>query len=170
MIAPNGFVAPDGVTWRPDAEPYLLWLGRYDPQHKGLDLLIEALSLVPSPERIPVRLHGVDWHGKRSAVSALVRDRGLDGSVAVEGPIYGDEVGAHGRCPWIPLSLAMGRLSVVEAASIGVPTLVTSFPVGSFLASRGAAIRRSPHRMRSRAASGRCSSPDRPRSVPELSR
>ena len=35
MIAPNGFVAPDGVTWRPDAEPYLLWLGRYDPQHKA---------------------------------------------------------------------------------------------------------------------------------------
>ena len=35
VIAPNGFVAPDGVTWRPDAEPYLLWLGRYDPQHKA---------------------------------------------------------------------------------------------------------------------------------------
>ena len=143
------------------------------PPAQGLDLLIEALSLVPSPERIPVRLHGVDWHGKRSAVSALVRDRGLDGSVAVEGPIYGDEkwglmAGARGFL--YPSRWDASPIAVVEAASIGVPTLVTSFPVGSFLASRGAAIRRSPHRMRSRAASGRCSSPDRPRSVPELSR
>ena len=77
----------------------------------GLDLPIEALSLVPSPERIPVRLHGVDWHGKRSAVSALVRDRGLDGSVAVEGPIYGDEKWGLMAGARIPLSLAMGRLS-----------------------------------------------------------
>ena len=108
---------------------------------------------MPSPERIPVRLHGVDWHGKRSAVSALVRDRGLDGSVAVEGPIYGDEkwglmAGARGFL--YPSRWDASPIAVVEAASIGVPTLVTSFPVGSFLASRGAAIKRSPHRMRSR--------------------
>ena len=147
VIAPNGFVAPHGVTWRPGEDPYLLWLGRYDPQHKGLDLLIEALSLVPPPERIPVRLHGVDWHGKRSVVSALVRDRGLDGSVTVEGPIYGDEkwelmAGARGFL--YPSRWDASPIAVVEAASIGVPTLVTPFPVGSFLASRGAAIQAEP--------------------------
>ena len=147
VIAPNGFVAPPGVTWRPSEEPYLLWLGRYDPQHKGLDLLLEALSLVPASERIPVHLHGVDWHGKRSVVSAIARERGLQRSVTVEGPIYGDEkwqlmAGARGFL--YPSRWDASPIAVVEAASIGVPTLVTPFPVGSFLASRDAAIEAAP--------------------------
>lgn len=143
VIAPNGFVAPDGVSWQPHGDPYLLWLGRYDPEHKGLDLLIDAVARVPEGQRVPVRLHGVDWHGKRSEVARMVRERGLEGSVRVEGPVYDDakwELMAGARGFLYPSRWDASPIAVVEAASIGVPTLVTPFPVGAFLASRGAAI------------------------------
>ena len=143
VIAPNGFVAPNGVRWQPAANAYLLWLGRYDPEHKGLDLLLDAVARVPEGERVPVRLHGVDWHGMRSAVARLVRERALEAWVRVEGPVYGDEkwelmAGARGFL--YPSRWDASPIAVVEAASIGVPTLVTPFPVGAFLASRGGAI------------------------------
>ena len=143
VIAPNGFVAPNGVRWQPAEDAYLLWLGRYDPEHKGLDLLLDAVARVPEGERVPVRLHGVDWHEMRAAVARMVRERALEASVRVEGPVYGDEkwelmAGARGFL--YPSRWDASPIAVVEAASIGVPTLVTPFPVGAFLASRGAAI------------------------------
>jgi len=143
VIAPNGFIAPKGVRWQPAEDAYLLWLGRYDPEHKGLDLLLDAVARVPEAERIPVHLHGVDWHGMRSVVARMARERGLEASVRVEGPVYGDakwEVMAGARGFLYPSRWDASPIAVVEAASIGVPTLVTPFPVGAFLASRGGAI------------------------------
>jgi glycosyltransferase involved in cell wall biosynthesis len=147
VVAPNGYQAPEGVRWEPDPDGFLLWLGRFDPEHKGLDLLLRGLRLLTRGERPRVRLVGVDWRGRKAAVSGIVQDLGLGKDVSVEPPLHGD-------AKWAALARARGFMypsrweafgvAVAEAVSIGVPTLVTPFPLGRFLAARGGAISRAP--------------------------
>jgi glycosyltransferase involved in cell wall biosynthesis len=122
---------------------YHLWLGRYDVETKGLDLLLEALALLPASERPRLRLHGHDHrHGRREA-AALVDALGLGEWVSVAGPVRGGDkdrllaradafvhTSRFDSCPTV----------VAEAALAGVPTLVTPFPLGRLLAAGGGAV------------------------------
>ena len=54
--------------WDGGSGGYVLWLGRFDPEHKGLDLLLQALALLPSRERPTLRIHGPDWRGRKQKV------------------------------------------------------------------------------------------------------
>jgi len=147
VVAPNGVEAPAGVTWDGGSGGYVLWLGRFDPEHKGLDLLLHALASLPVGERPHLRLHGPDFYdgtgGGKKAIRVLARDLGLAERVTIGDPV-------HGRDKWDLLSRAAGFVypsrweafgnSVAEAVSIGVPTLVTPYPLGRALASRGGAV------------------------------
>ncbi|MGH9890418.1 MAG: glycosyltransferase [bacterium] len=147
VVAPNGVPKLPPATWDGGSGGYLLWLGRYEVQTKGLDLLLQALALTPPPERPPLRLHGPDWRGGKSMVAKLVRDLGLDRWVTVGDPIYGD-------AKWKVIASAAGYvhpsrrdacpLSVTEAVSAGVPALVGDYPLGRFLASREGAVSAEP--------------------------
>jgi glycosyltransferase involved in cell wall biosynthesis len=142
VVAPNG-VDPPGVTWDGGSGGYLLWLGRFDPEHKGLDLLLKAVKLIPRAERIPLRIQGPDWRDRKREVRRMVRDLELDDTVTVGEPLYGD-------LKWEALRRALGFVypsrweafgnSPAEAISIGLPTLVTPYPLGRGLADRGGAI------------------------------
>jgi glycosyltransferase involved in cell wall biosynthesis len=143
VVAPNGFSAPAGIAWQPEPEPYIAWLGRYDPEHKGLDLLLRAMHSIEPQARPRVELHGVDWNGKRADVTRLVVELGLSDDVAVLDPIYGDDKWAflaRAQAFVYPSRWDASPISVVEALSIGLPSLLTSFPLGSFAGSRNAAI------------------------------
>jgi glycosyltransferase involved in cell wall biosynthesis len=143
LIAPNGIEPPADVRWDGGTGGYLLWLGRFDPQHKGIDLLVSALGLVPPGSRPRLRLVGPDWRDGRGKVESLVRELGLEAWVTIEPPLHGDE-------KWAALASAAGFVypsrwegfgnSVAEAASIGVPTLVTPYPLGLLLHRRGGAV------------------------------
>ena len=143
IVAPNGISLPAGQTWDGGSGGYLLWLGRFDPVHKGLDLLLRAMALIPLAERPVVRLHGPDWRKQKQRVLALVDELGLRQRVLVGKPVYGDE-------KWRLMSAAAGcvypsrwdacPVAVSEAAALGIPTLVTRYPLANFLASRGGAI------------------------------
>jgi len=86
---------------------------------------------------------GPDWRDGRARINALVRDLGLEAWVSVEPPLYGDE-------KWAALRSATGFVypsrwegfgnSVAEAASLGVPLLVTPYPFGRLLHRRGGAV------------------------------
>jgi glycosyltransferase involved in cell wall biosynthesis len=143
LVAPNGVEAPDGVAWDGGTGGYVLWLGRFDPEHKGLDLLLRAIHLLPADERPPVRLHGPDWRGRKTQVRELVASLGLEKVVTVGEPAYGSE-------KWRLLARAKGFVypsrwegfgnSVAEAVAIGVPTLVTPYPLGRHLADQQGAF------------------------------
>ncbi|MDQ1511019.1 MAG: hypothetical protein QOG50_2863 [Actinomycetota bacterium] len=143
LVAPNGVEPPPGMQWDGGTGGYLLWLGRFDPQHKGLDLLVRALATVPRETRPTLRLVGPDWRDGRERMVALVRDLHLEEWVSVEPPLYGDE-------KWSALRSASGFVypsrwegfgnSVAEAASLGVPLLVTPYPFGRLLHRRGGAV------------------------------
>jgi glycosyltransferase involved in cell wall biosynthesis len=143
LVAPNGVEPPPGMQWDGGTGGYLLWLGRFDPQHKGLDVLVRALATVPRETRPTLRLVGPDWRDGRERITALVGELHLEEWVSVEPALYGDE-------KWSALRSATGFVypsrwegfgnSVAEAASLGVPLLVTPYPFGRLLHRRGGAV------------------------------
>jgi glycosyltransferase involved in cell wall biosynthesis len=144
IVAPNGVEAPPDIEWDGGSGGYVLWMGRFDPEHKGIDLLVRAVAALPAEERPQIRLHGPDSRsGGKMEMSELVRELRLEPWVSVRDAVYGRE-------KWETLARAVGFAypsrwegfgnSVAEAASIGVPTIVTPYYLGRFLAERDAAI------------------------------
>ena len=141
VIAPNGVDAVDHVAWQGGGD--LVWLGRFDPEHKGLDLLLEAMSLLDPADRPRLRLHGPDWRGQKVRVAQLVTERGLEPWVEVAPAVYGKEkwdVLSHARAFVYPSRWEGFGIALAEAASIGCPALVTPYPFGRFLAERDGAF------------------------------
>jgi glycosyltransferase involved in cell wall biosynthesis len=144
VVAPNGVRVPDEVVWDGGSGGYVLWYGRFDPEHKGIDLLVRALALLPEGERPQLRLHGPDARARgKERVRGLVRDLELEGWVTIGEPVRGAE-------KWDLLARARGFAypsrweafgnAVAEAAAAGVPTLTTPYPLGRYLGDRGAAL------------------------------
>lgn len=144
VVAPNGVDAPDDIRWAPSSDgDYLLYLGRFDPEHKGLDLLVRAMAAAPRGSLPTLRLHGPDWRGGKDRLVRLVRELRVEDRVTIGEAIHGAEkwrtfAGARGFV--YPSRWEGFGNSVAEAAAIGVPTLVTPYPFGTFLAAHDAAI------------------------------
>jgi glycosyltransferase involved in cell wall biosynthesis len=144
IVAPNGVDVPEEVAWDGGSGGYVLWYGRFDPEHKGIDLLLRALALLPAGERPELRLHGPDAraHGK-PIVRRLVAELGLEDRVTIGDPVHGDakwELLSRARAFAYPSRWEAFGNAVAEAGAAGVPTLVTPYPLGRYLAERGAAI------------------------------
>lgn len=143
LVAPNGVSIPEGTAWDGGSGGYLLYIGRFDPEHKGLDLLVRAAASLPAGAIPELRLHGPDWRGGKDVVRALVSDLGAGDRVVIGDPVYGGD-------KWALLCAATGFVypsrwegfgnSTAEAAAAGVPTLVTPYPLGRHLAAGGAAL------------------------------
>ncbi len=142
LIAPNGVTAPDHIRWGGTGE-YLLYLGRFDPEHKGLDTLIRSIAAAPAGALPPLRMHGPDWRGGKDRVRRMVASLGLRDRVVVGDALYGED-------KWQTYAGALGFVypsrwegfgnSVAEACAIGVPTVVTPYPLGRYLGERNAAF------------------------------
>ena len=143
VIAPNGVEVPSGRGWDGGSGGYVLYLGRFDPEHKGIDLLLEAVALLPPDERPRLRLHGPDWVGGKSRVVAMIERLRLGAHVTVGEPVYGDD-------KWDLIERAVALVypsrwegfgnSLAEAAAAGVPTLATPYPLARYLEERGACL------------------------------
>lgn len=144
VVAPNGVEPPEGVRWDGGSGGYVLWYGRFDPEHKGIDLLIRALHHLSPGRRPQLRLHGPDSRrGGKREMRALVVRLGLDPWVTVGEPVYGavkhDLLARAAGFVYPSRWEAFGN-AAAEAASIGVPVLATPYPLGRQLAARGAAF------------------------------
>jgi glycosyltransferase involved in cell wall biosynthesis len=142
VVAPNG-VQPVQGQWDGGSGDYLLWLGRFDPEHKGLDLLLGAMAVLPEAQRPHLRLHGPDWRGRKSGVADMIRAQGLQDYAEICPSVHGDEktrVQERARAFVYPSRWEAFGNSVAEAAMLGAPILTTRYPLGLFLEGRGAAI------------------------------
>lgn len=142
LVAANGVAVPSG-PWPLSRERYILYLGRFDPVHKGLDILVRAVAAAPEG-RLPIlRMHGPDWANGKARIVQLVKDLALDGRVVVGEAVYG-EAKWHliaGACGFVYPSRWEGFGNApAEACALGVPTVVTPYPLGRFLAAHDAAI------------------------------
>jgi glycosyltransferase involved in cell wall biosynthesis len=143
IIAPNGVSTPSGIVWDGGTGGYILWMGRFDPEHKGIDALVHAVHTLPEGERPELRLHGPEWQDGKQRVAGLISALGVQRWVKIGNAV-------HGRAKFELLARAAGFVypsrwegfgnSVAEAVSVGVPTLVTPYPFGKYLHERGGAI------------------------------
>jgi glycosyltransferase involved in cell wall biosynthesis len=143
VVAPNGGDPYEGPSRNGDGDGYLLWLGRFDPYHKGIDLFLHGLRLAALSTPVEVRLHGPDWRRKKSRIRRSVAELGLSDRVVVGEPVYGDakrELLRKARGFVYPSRWDACPNAVLEAAGMGLPVLCTPYPLGQYLAARGGAV------------------------------
>jgi glycosyltransferase involved in cell wall biosynthesis len=139
VLAPNGIdVAP--LPGDPPSDAFarldsrlqnrqvFLYLGRLDPQQKGLDLLVRAFA-ASRPEGWALVLMGPDWRSGRTALESLARSLGIDDRVVLPGPVFGhhkNELLLAAQVFVHPSRWEAGvPFSVLEAAALERPCLLT---------------------------------------------
>ena len=142
IVVPNGVDSPAEPPWR-GGSGELLWLGRFDAEHKGLDLLVQAVGLLAPAERPRIRLQGPDRRGGRRRVKDLVRRAGLDKWIIIGPAVYGQSKrDLLTTCEGFlyPSRWDACPNAVLESAALGVPTLCGPYPLGTRLAAVAGAI------------------------------
>jgi glycosyltransferase involved in cell wall biosynthesis len=127
LSAPNGGPEPESVQAWTGSGDYVCWIGRFDPYHKGIDLLLEAWAQLPQPPPQLV-LAGPDFMGGRGEVERLVERLSLTDHVKVIGPVYGDDKTAllAGCVAYVhPSRWESCSIALLENLAMGVPSLVS---------------------------------------------
>ncbi|MBC6447999.1 glycosyltransferase [Actinokineospora xionganensis] len=142
VVAPMGFELPED-RWQPGGD-YLAWYGRYAVAHKGLELMLRALAVLPAGRRPPLRMHGIDYEGGFGRTRELVAELGLADHVTVAGPIFGARkrdfvLGCAGFVQ--PSNWDSIPITVAENLALGVPCLVSDrINPAPYLAAEDAAV------------------------------
>jgi glycosyltransferase involved in cell wall biosynthesis len=107
----------------------LLYLGRLDPHHKGLDLLLKAWSQIHGRHEMALLFVGPDWRGGRAQLNALALELGISDSVLFAPPVSGSEKWSviAGADVFVHASRSEAGIAfaVLEAMLMGKPVLVT---------------------------------------------
>jgi glycosyltransferase involved in cell wall biosynthesis len=143
IVLPTPAPPPLSSAWA-GGGGYLAWFGRYDVEHKGLDLLLEALARIPAHERPRVRLRGHDFKGGLASTLRLVESLRLGEHVEVGGPVTGREKSefvAKAEAFVHPSRWESQGIALLEVMGAGAPTIVSSsIHLAPVLAARGAAM------------------------------
>ena len=106
-----------------------LFLGRLDPLHKGLDLLLKAFAKV-RPDGALLVLFGPDWKGHKSELLHLISDLEINEQVFLPGPVYGHQkfhiLGSADVFVHTSRWEAGLPFAVLEAMAMGRPCLLTT--------------------------------------------
>lgn len=142
ITVPTGFDVPD-EQWH-GGGGYLGWVGRIDPVHKGLDVLVGAISRMAPADRPQLRIRGYDYKGGSATLQGQIDDRGVANWVHLEGPIAGEEKTqflqrADGYIH--PSRWECHSIALLENLSLGVPCLVSNaIHIAETLKQAGAAV------------------------------
>lgn len=108
-----------------------LYIGRLDAFHKGLDIMVEAVSIIKEKMKsanATVDIYGPDYQGRFAHVNELVRKASVNEIVKVHHEVTGKEKEdlILDSDVFIQTSRFEGMpLGILEALSYGVPCLVT---------------------------------------------
>ena len=108
----------------PNNEKYLLYLGRLDISHKGIDTLLEAYKLSEVMVPLVIAGDGVD----RLEVERLIREHDLSGSVEMVGWVEGErkyELLSNSLAVCMPSRVEGWGIIATEAAAMGKPVIGT---------------------------------------------
>lgn len=134
IISGNGVFPPsDSQLARPGTrrERVFLFLGRLHVQHKGLDVLLEAVARCQAElrqRRATVRIVGPDCDGSANELMAEIAERALADLVSVEGPVWGEAKSREfaGADVFLHPSRTEGHpTAVLEALAHGLPVVLT---------------------------------------------
>lgn len=146
FIGTNGVDLPEQTktSFRSEGAVFI-FIGRYEWQVKGLDLLFDAIKSEESflrDKRCRFILHGPDILGRLAAVSEMVREREIGDLVSLNLAILGDEKrkALLDADIFIQTSRHEGMpIGILEAMGYGLPCLVTEgTSLGGVVAAEGA--------------------------------
>jgi glycosyltransferase involved in cell wall biosynthesis len=126
----------------------MLFLGRLDPDQKGLDLLLDAMAIARNGS-FRLVLAGPDWRGGRTQLGEKVRSLGLSDRISFTGPLIGrDKWDLLARADVFvhPSRWEAGiPFSVLEAMAVARPLVLTEAADPQGLAEgSGAAVKVAP--------------------------
>ncbi len=135
FIVPNGININKEVNNQQfdysDKKINFVFIGRYDIYHKGLDLLIEACSIIKSTLKeanISIKLYGGYKKNSKKKLLKIVHKYDLQGIINVYDPVYDNDKSEVLKSTdvFIHTSRFEGHpMGVLEALSNGVPCLLT---------------------------------------------
>jgi glycosyltransferase involved in cell wall biosynthesis len=129
IVAPTGFELPEG-RWDGGTGGYLAWIGRYDIQTKGLDLLVEALTHLPAEDRRPLRMHGKPSEDRPEDIESIASRLDLADRVSVGRflPEADKDAFLRRAAAYVhPSRWESHSMAIVEALACGIPTVVSVF-------------------------------------------
>jgi glycosyltransferase involved in cell wall biosynthesis len=108
----------------PESEKYLLYIGRLDISHKGIDILLESYKASNIDLPLVIAGDGID----KIKVEKLVKDTGLNNKVKTVGWVQGREkmeLISHCLAVCIPSRVEGWGIVATEAAAMGKPVIGT---------------------------------------------
>lgn len=134
--SPYVVVAPTGsAPWTRDARSapmrgaHYLWYGRYEPYHKGLDILLKGIAEIPPGDRPNLKLFGYDYRGGKSAVETIVKTYGLEDVVSIGSVLSAEEIEQEleGCVAYVhPSRWECHSVALMEAIALRTPVIVSS--------------------------------------------
>lgn len=133
-----GFIGSNGINVNPIEKNFsiqdqlkIIYIGRIDPFHKGLDILLEACNLIKEDLRkncISLSIYGPDHEGGKAKVTKLINTYGIQDIVSLNDGIFGEQKKSLllNSDIFIQTSRFEGQpLGVMEALAYGLPVIVT---------------------------------------------
>ena len=135
IIVGNGIWPPDEASLAtPGSQPQrvFLFLGRLHIEHKGLDILLDAVTRCQAELRrnyVQVRIVGPDCRGSAAWLSQQIARRAIGDLVILKDPVQEEAKSGEFRSAdlFLHISRTEGHpTAVLEALSYGLPVLITS--------------------------------------------
>ncbi len=131
-VIPNGVDTEDFLPARvprPASAPLtMLYVGRIDPDHKGLPDLLRALAEMKEGESVTLRIVGEDWGGGR-ALRTLARGLHIDRRIVWTGGVPPDALRREyvsADLFVLPSHMEPFGIVLLEAMAAGLPVVATS--------------------------------------------
>ncbi len=114
-----------------DRELHMLFLGRLDIQHKGLEILVEGLAAFRAENlytKLRLLLAGPDYNSDMARLRTMVQQLGLADMIQIPGPLTGRR--KEEAFAWAHIFVHTSRyegqpMSVLEALAHGLPCFLT---------------------------------------------
>ena len=140
IIAGNGVNKPSYKNDSNCKNKDLVFIGRYEIKHKGLDLLVNVCNKYRNwfkEKNIKIQLYGRDSGNNLSILKELIEKNNVSDILKLNGPVYEEEKKnvLENAYAFIQTSRFEGQpMGIIEALSIGLPCIVTyGTYVGDFI-------------------------------------
>lgn len=128
LIAPNGVDIPSQLeSYTKRDKKYLIFLGRIEVNQKGLDLLIQAISLIKDKLTIKVKIAGDGHINEIKRLQQLISFYNLQDKIELIGRVSGktkQDLFKQALLAIIPSRFETFSLSSLEILSFGIPLSV----------------------------------------------
>lgn len=142
--APRTAVIPNGIDRRflnqpLREEPYILFMSRVDVHQKGLDVLVDAYSMIAGKYHLNLVIAGSFAPGEKERLLRCI-PAGLESRVLLTGFLRGDrklDVLSKAKIFVLPSRHEAHPISVLEAMGCGKPVVVSNIPELSYVTTNG---------------------------------